>query len=107
MYMPWLLLALAVALDIVGTVALKLSDGLRHLGPTIVTIACYLLSLGALAGAVKEIDLGLAYALWAGVGTTRTVLIGIWWFKEPATTLKLASLALIILGIVGLNLGEG
>lgn len=105
--MPWLLLTLAVVLDIVGTVALKLSDGFTQLWPSVVVIGCYLLSLGALAGAVKEIDLSLAYALWAGVGTALTVLIGIWWFKEPATALKLASIALIILGIVGLNLGEG
>ncbi|RMH63355.1 MAG: QacE family quaternary ammonium compound efflux SMR transporter [Bacteroidetes bacterium] len=104
--MPWLFLALAVALDIVGTVALKLSDGLTRLWPSVMMLGCYLLSLGALACAIKEIDLSLAYSLWAGVGTALTVLVGIWWFKEPVTALKLASVLLIILGIVGLNLGE-
>ncbi|MEZ4701032.1 MAG: multidrug efflux SMR transporter [Rhodothermales bacterium] len=104
--MHWALLTIAIILDIVGTVALKMSDGCSHPGPTLTMVACFFFSLVALAGAVKSIDLGLAYALWAGVGTAVTVLVGIWMFKEPVTALKVVSLGLIILGIVGLNLAQ-
>jgi small multidrug resistance pump len=58
----------------------------------------------ALTYALKKIDMSMAYAVWAGVGTALITLVGIFFFKEPATMLKLASIALIIIGVVGLHL---
>ena len=57
--------------------------------------------------ALKRIDVSIAYAVWSGVGTALIATIGVLWFKEPATAVKLVSLALIILGVVGLNLTGG
>jgi len=54
---------------------------------------------------LKRIDVGVVYAIWSGVGTALIATIGILWFKEPVTLIKIASIALIILGVVGLNLG--
>ncbi len=104
MWMHWILLGAAVLLDIGGTMALKYSKGCTLVGPTIAMGVCFTLSLVALAIAVKSIDLGVAYALWAGLGTAITVLLGIWLFKEPVSAMKMFSVLLIILGIVGLNL---
>jgi small multidrug resistance pump len=64
----------------------------------------YILSLVALTYALKKIDMSMAYAVWAGVGTALITLVGIFFFKEPATMLKLVSIALIIIGVVGLHL---
>ncbi len=102
----WLLLGLAIVLDVIGTVALKLSEGCTQPGPTLTMVGCFFLSLIALAGAVKAIDMSLAYALWAGAGTAVTVVLGILLFNEHVSALKVASVVLIILGIVGLNLSD-
>lgn len=106
MRMHWILLGAAILLDIGGTIALKYSKGCTILGPSIVMGVCFALSLVALAVAVKSIDLGIAYAIWGGLGTAITVMLGIWLFKEPMTAVKMFSVLLIILGIVGLNLSS-
>jgi small multidrug resistance pump len=102
--MSVLYLAAAIVFEICGTTALKLSFGLSRLAPTAVVAAAYPLSFAALALALKGIDLSVAYAVWSGVGTAIVALIGIFWFDEPAGLGKLASLALIVAGVVGLHL---
>src|SRR5262245_53458881 len=105
--MSWFYLALAIMLEVSGTVSMKLSEGFTKVKPSVATFVFYILSLGALNFALKRIDIGVAYAIWAGLGTALIASIGILWFKEPATTLKMVSLALIIIGVVGLNLSGG
>lgn len=100
----WLLLALAILTEVVGTVALKESDGFTRLVPAIVVVLGYGLSFVFLALTLREIELGITYAIWAGAGTAAIAVIGIVALGESATALKLASLVLIIAGVVGLNL---
>ena len=103
--MSWLLLSLAIVLEVSGTTSMKLSQGFTRPLPSVLLFVCYGLSFTALNFALKHIDVSVAYAIWSGVGTTLITLIGIWWFKEPVTALKLVSIGLIIVGVVGLNAG--
>jgi small multidrug resistance pump len=105
--MTWLYLALAIVLEISGTTCMKLSVGFTKIVPSILIFVFYTLSFVMLTMALKKIDVSIAYAVWSGVGTALIAAIGVFWFKEPATTLKLISLGMIILGVVGLNLGGG
>ena len=100
----WITLYVAILLEVVGTLALKFSRGMTQPIPTAVSLAAYGLSLGALSIALKQIEVGIAYAIWSGLGTTAVALIGILYFREPATLMKLASLLLVALGVIGLNL---
>jgi small multidrug resistance pump len=99
-----LYLAAAIVFEICGTTALKLSDGLTRLDAVLVLAIAYPLSFAALALALRGIDLSIAYAVWSGVGTAVVAAIGIVWFGEGAGTLKLVSLALIVIGVLGLHL---
>ena len=105
--MTWVYLVLAILLEVSGTTCMKLSEGFTKLVPSILLFVFYTLSLGMLTLALKRIDVSVAYAVWSGVGTALIGTIGVLWFKEPATALKLVSLALIIAGVVGLNLSGG
>ena len=105
--MTWIYLALAILLEGAGTTCMKLSEGFTKLVPSILLFVFYTLSFGMLTLALKRIDVSVAYAVWSGVGTALIATIGVLWFKEPMTALKLISLALIIIGVVGLNLGGG
>lgn len=102
----WLYMAAAIVLEIGGTTALKASDGLSRLAPSLAVVALYAGSFACLAFALKEVELGVAYAVWSGLGTAAIAVIGILVFGESVSALKLASLALVIAGVVGLNLAE-
>jgi len=102
--MSILYLVAAILCEICGTMALKLSDGLTRAGPSGVVLVAYLASFAALALALRGIELSIAYAVWSGVGTAIVALIGIVWFGEGVGVGKLLSLALIVLGVVGLHL---
>jgi small multidrug resistance pump len=99
-----LYLAAAIVLEICGTTSLKLSDGFTRVGPAVAVVLCYAASFALLSFALRAIQLSIAYALWSGVGTAIVAAIGIVWFGEPAGAWKLLSLALIVLGVVGLHL---
>jgi small multidrug resistance pump len=102
--MHWLYLALAILLEVAGTTSMKLSAGFTRLGPSLLIFPFYAASFTALTFALRRIEIGIAYAIWSGVGTALISLIGIVAFREPSTSLKLASIGLIIMGVVGLNL---
>jgi len=104
---PWLMLAFAILSEVTGTTSMKLSDGFTKLVPTVLMVICYGLSLTLLSLTLRKLDVGLVYAIWSGVGTALIASIGVLWFKEPITAIKIISIALIILGIVGLNMGGG
>ena len=105
--MTWLYLVLAILLEVSGTTCMKLSEGFTRMVPSILLVVFYSLSFAMLTLALKRIDVSVAYAIWSGVGTALIASIGVLWFKEPATAMKVISLALIIIGVVGLNLGGG
>ncbi|MEW6128722.1 MAG: multidrug efflux SMR transporter [Acidobacteriota bacterium] len=102
--MHWLFLIVAIVLEVSGTTCMKLSQGFTKLVPSILMFIFYVTSLGALTLALKKIDVSLAYAVWSGMGTALIATIGILWFEEPLNALKLVSLALIIIGVIGINL---
>jgi len=101
--MPAILLTIAILAEVAGTVALKYADGFTNLGPSALVVAGYGLSFWMLALVLRDLPIGLTYAVWAAVGTALIAAIGIFAFGEPATTMKLLSLGLIIAGTVGLN----
>ncbi|MFI6502927.1 DMT family transporter [Nonomuraea typhae] len=103
--MAWLLLALAIAAEVLATSALKLSNGFSHLGWSIVVAAGYLSSFAALGQALKlQLEMGTAYAIWAGVGTAAITVIGALFLGEGVSAFKIGGIVLIIAGVVVLNL---
>ena len=104
--MAWILLAAAILLEVAGTVSLKMADGFSRLGPSLAIIPLYGGSLALLAIALKTIPVSTAYAIWSALGTAAIALIGIVAFREPATMIKLVSLVLVIVGVIGLHLGD-
>ena len=105
--MAWLVLAISILFEVAGSTMMKLSNGLTVLWPSIGVAICYTASLIGITIVLKHIELSIAYAIWAGVGTALVALIGVTYFKEPVTALKLASLILVIAGVVGLQLSSG
>ncbi len=101
-----LILACAILLEIAGTTCMKLSDGFTKLMPSILIFVFYGLSFAALTFALRYIDLSITYAIWAGIGTAIIAVIGIIYFGEPISLLKVLSIGLIVLGVVGLNLSS-
>jgi small multidrug resistance pump len=101
----WFYLALAVFLEVCGTTCKKLSDGFSKLTPSILMFIFYGLSFALFVLALKRIDVSVAYAIWAGLGVLLIAMVGILYFKEPMTALKIVSTALIIGGVVGLYSG--
>ena len=83
---------------------MKLSRGFAELVPSIAVPVFYVLSVAAVILALKRLDLSVTYAIWWGVGTALAAMIGIAYFREPLSLIKVASLALVILGVVGLSL---
>jgi quaternary ammonium compound-resistance protein SugE len=104
--MSWLVLVLAGLLEIGWAVGLKYSHGLTRLWPSVATGVALVGSMGLLALAMRTLPLGTAYAVWTGIGTVGTAVLGIVLFREPATAMRLACIALIVAGIVGLKLAS-
>ncbi|KZE27994.1 quaternary ammonium compound efflux SMR transporter SugE [Chelatococcus daeguensis] len=102
--MAWAYLFLAGLFEVGWAVGLKFTDGFSRPLPTALTVASMIVSLGLLGLALKNLPLGTAYAVWTGVGTVGTVMLGIMLFGEAADTLRLACIGLIVAGIVGLKL---
>jgi small multidrug resistance pump len=102
--MSWLYLVAAIVLEVCGTTCMKLSHGFTRWTPSVLLFVFYGLAFTAVTLAIKQIEISVAYAIWSGLGTALIAAIGILWFKESLNAMKVASLALIILGIVGLHL---
>jgi small multidrug resistance pump len=99
----WGLLSVAIAFEVVGTTSMKLSHGFTHLGPSVLMFACYALAFSCNTFATKTLDLSITYAVWSGVGTVVTAAIGMLYFRESATALKLVCISLIVIGVFGLH----
>ena len=96
-------LSLAIASEVIATVALKASDGFSRPVPVAIVVAGYAISFWLLALVLRHFSVGTTYAIWSAVGTAAIALIGIAAYGESVNVLKVASLSLIILGVVGLN----
>ena len=101
--MSWIILFFAGLFEVGRAVGLKYTDGFTRPLPTVLTVAAMAISLGLLGLAMKELPLGTAYAIWTGVGAVGTVIAGIILFGESMALVRLASVALIISGLVGLK----
>jgi small multidrug resistance pump len=99
-----LLLSLAIVTEVAATVALRFSDGFTRVVPSTVVVLGYGISFWLLALVLRELSISTTYAVWSAAGTALIAAIGVFAFGEPATALKVASLGLIIAGVVGLNL---
>jgi len=102
--MPWLVLFSAGLFEIGWAVGLKYTDGFTRLWPTLGTIASMGISIALLGFALRDLPLGTAYAVWTGVGTIGTVILGIALFGESADVMRITCIGLIVAGIVGLKL---
>ena len=101
--MSWIILFCAGLFEVGWAVGLKYTDGFTRPLPTLLTIAAMLVSLGLLGLAMTELPLGTAYAIWTGVGAVGTVIAGVILFGESMALMRLASVALIVTGLVGLK----
>ena len=102
--MPWTLLFLAGLFEVAWAVGLKYTDGFTKLVPTALTVAAMVASIVLLGLAVKHLPVGTAYAVWTGIGTIGTVILGIVLLGDSAAPLRIVCLALIVVGIAGLKL---
>jgi small multidrug resistance pump len=102
--MEWVYLLLAIGLEISATTLMKLSNGFTKILPTVGTLLGYALSFSFLSFSLKKMEISVAYAIWSGVGIASVSVIGVLIFREGMNGLKIISLILIALGIVGLNL---
>ena len=106
--MSWILLSIAILFEVAGITSMKLSRGFAELLPSVGVFVFYVCSAAAVMLALKRLELSVAYAIWSGVGTALTALIGITYFREPLTLIKLGSIALVIVGVAGFSLaGKG
>ncbi|MET7457608.1 multidrug efflux SMR transporter [Streptomyces sp. NPDC005574] len=103
--MGYLLLGVAIAAEVGATTALKYTQGFSRLLPTLLTVLGYAVSFVLLAQALKSMSVGTAYAIWSGVGTAAIATIGTVFLGEGMTMTKAAGIAIIIVGVVVLNLG--
>jgi len=102
--MSWLILFLAGIFEVVWAIGLKYTHGFTKITPTIFTIIAMIISFYLLSLALKSLPLGTAYAIWVGIGTIGTVIAGVILFSEPTSTIRIVSIILILVGIIGLKL---
>ena len=102
----WIYLILAIALEVAGTTCMKLSEGLTNLWPSVFIFVFYGVCFLVFPQAIKRIEVGVAYAVWAGLGAVFVAAIGVVAMHESIRYLQLAAIAIIILGVIGLKLSS-
>lgn len=105
--MAWIALMFAGLAEVGGVISLKLSEGFTKLKPSIFTILFGGLSFFMLSLSLKALPVGTAYAIWTGIGSAGSVLIGMYWFKEPRNRMQLLLITCVIISVVGLRIVEG
>lgn len=102
--MSWFILVIAGLFEVVWAVGLKYTEGFTRLWPTLGTLAAMAVSVALLGIAMKSLPMGTSYAVWVGIGTIGTVILGIFLLNEPVNPLRLLSLTFIVIGVLGLKL---
>jgi small multidrug resistance pump len=102
--MKWIILGVGILFEVLGTICMKYADGFTKLIPSILVFVFYGISLSALVFLLEKMQVSIAYAIWASVGTALIAVLGIIFFKEPVSVAKIISLVFIIIGILGLEL---
>ena len=104
--MAWIMLVLAGLFEVAWAIGLKYTEGFTRFWPSVGTLAAMIVSVVLLGVAMRSLPVGTSYAVWVGVGAVGTAILGIVLFGEAASPGRLASLALIVAGIVGLKLAS-
>jgi len=103
--MAWVLLSIAIAAEILGTLSLKASDGLSKLWPSLGVLIGYALAFTLMAISLKKLDVGITYAIWSGVGIIGAAIGGVIFFDQQLSRMTIIGMAIIIVGVVVMNLG--
>jgi len=103
--MAWILLSIAIAAEILGTLSLKASDGLSKLWPSLGVLIGYALAFSLMAISLKKLDVGITYAIWSGVGIIGAAIGGVIFFDQQLSRMTIIGMAIIIVGVVVMNLG--
>jgi small multidrug resistance pump len=98
----WSVLALAIAFEVAGTTCMRLAEGFTRLTPSLLIFVFYAVSFTLNVLVIRVLGLSVVYAVWCGVGTLLTALIGWFWFKEPMTVVRMVSAGLIVIGVFGM-----
>jgi quaternary ammonium compound-resistance protein SugE len=101
--MAWVILFIAGLLEVAWAIGLKYTDGFTKIVPTALTAGAMVASVALLGLALRDLPVGTGYAVWTGIGTVGTVILGIYLFGDAATPLRLGCIGLIVLGIAGLK----
>ena len=101
------MLALAIVAEVIGTTALRASDGMTRVGPGAVVVIAYAVSFVLLAVTLKHLTLGTTYAIWSGVGTVAIAVIGWLAYQERLSPATIAGIGLVVAGVVAIHLGGG
>lgn len=105
--MAWFYLAIAIVTEVFGTTLMKFTNGFTRPLPSSGVVIFYVASTVFMNFAVKTIDLSIVYTVWSGAGTAIITMIGYFFFNEPMSLLKIGSIALIVAGVIGLNMSGG
>jgi len=103
--MAWVLLSIAIAAEILGTLSLKASDGLSKLWPSLGVLFGYATAFTLMAISLKKLDVGITYAIWSGVGIIGAAIGGVIFFDQQLSRMTIIGMAIIIVGVVVMNLG--
>lgn len=104
----WVILGIAIVLEVIGTTMMKLSEGFTKWLPSVGIFVCYGLAFAALTLTLKKLDVSVVYAIWSGAGVVLISFVGALFFKEPMNALKMFYIGLIVMGVIGLSLhGDG
>jgi len=101
--MKWMYLSLGILFEIIALVFMKKSEGFTKLGPILFVFLFYSLALGCLILVLRQMDTSVAYAIWASAGIFIMALVGIFYLHEPVTIIKVVSILMILLGVIGLE----
>ncbi|MEA5575401.1 multidrug efflux SMR transporter [Anabaena sp. UHCC 0451] len=106
MLISWLYLIMAILFEVFGTICMKLSEEFTKIVPSILIFVFYGFCLTFLTLSLRKLEVSMVYAVWSGLGTIIITSIGIFWFRESFSLIKFISIFLIIIGVIGLNLGD-
>lgn len=105
--MHWLYLTLAILSEVAGTTCMKLSAGFTKFTPSVLMWVFYAVCFYFLTLALRKVDVSVSYAIWSGVGTALIAMIGVFFFREPVSVLKIVGIVAIIGGVIALNISGG
>ncbi|MBD2360921.1 MULTISPECIES: DMT family transporter [unclassified Anabaena] len=103
MLINWVYLLAAILFEVLGTTCMKLSEGFKNIIPSILIFVFYGFGFTFSTLSLEKIDVGVAYAIWSGLGTMLIASIGIIWFQESMSLVKFLSIGLIVIGVIGIN----